>query len=94
MPEAIVSVVVPAYNRACRIAKTTDSALAPNQTNLEIVDDGATDDTAALIARAYAHEPRGMLALCLLHRAVRLQMRRSDRTAKARLRRSADEEHA
>ncbi len=60
MALALVSVVIPSFNRGYCIAKTIDSALAQTHVNLEIlvVDDGSTDDTAAVIARTYAHEPR------------------------------------
>ena len=48
-----VSVVVPAYNEALGIAATVRSLAASDYPELEIivVDDGSTDDTAALVAR-------------------------------------------
>lgn len=52
------SVVIPTYNRAHLIGLTLDSALAQQFSGFEIlvVDDGSTDDTAAVVSR-YA-DPR------------------------------------
>ena len=52
-----VSVVVPTHNRARLLDRTLRSILAQHQVNLEVVvvDDGSTDDTAAL---ASAADPR------------------------------------
>ena len=53
--EPKISVIVPAYNNARWLPATLDSILAQTYSNLEIVvvDDGSTDDTAAVL-RAYA----------------------------------------
>jgi glycosyltransferase involved in cell wall biosynthesis len=50
-----ISLVIPTYNRGHLIAETLDSALAQDSPFLEVivVDDGSTDDTAAVLA-AYA----------------------------------------
>ena len=60
MVPALVSVVIPTYNRAYCIATTIDSALGQTHQNLEIlvVDDGSTDDTREVIAKQYGSEPR------------------------------------
>lgn len=48
-----ISVLIPTYNRAALIARTIDSVLAQSLTPHEVivVDDGSTDDTAAVVAR-------------------------------------------
>jgi glycosyltransferase involved in cell wall biosynthesis len=50
---ARISLVIPAYNRGSLIGDTLDTALAQRQPFHEIivVDDGSTDDTAAVLAR-------------------------------------------
>src|SRR5690349_2852214 len=60
MAEALVSVVIPTFNRAYCIAQTIDSALAQTHENIEVlvVDDGSKDNTAELIAEKYKREPR------------------------------------
>jgi hypothetical protein len=57
---AVVSVVIPAYNAAGTLAATLASVLDQSHEALEIlvIDDGSTDDTAAVIARAAAADPR------------------------------------
>lgn len=48
-----VSVIIPAYNAAATIERTLSSVLNQTYMNLEIlvVDDGSTDDTAAIVRR-------------------------------------------
>lgn len=60
MDDALVSVVVPTYNRAYCICRTIDSIREQTHQNWEIllVDDGSTDDTAALIKSTYGDNPR------------------------------------
>ncbi len=55
-----VSVVIAAYNEATVIEQTVRAALASEWPLLEVivVDDGSTDDTAAVIERAFAGETR------------------------------------
>lgn len=53
MPEQpLVSIIIPTFNRAHLLGETLDSVLAQTYTNWEciVVDDGATDGTAALLA--------------------------------------------
>lgn len=55
-----VSIVIPAYNAGRTLHETLVSARAQTHTDLEIivVDDGSTDDTAAVAARHAADDPR------------------------------------
>ncbi|MFI5280735.1 MAG: polysaccharide deacetylase family protein, partial [Gemmatimonadales bacterium] len=55
-----VSVVIAAYNEATVIEQTVQAALESAWPELEVivVDDGSTDDTAGVVARAFGHEPR------------------------------------
>ena len=53
MEPALVSIVIPTYNRSGVICQTIDSVLAQTYTNWEllIVDDGSTDDTPRIIGQ-------------------------------------------
>jgi glycosyltransferase involved in cell wall biosynthesis len=55
-----VSVVTPAWNAAAFLGDTIDSVRAQTFTDWEllVVDDGSTDETAALVERAAAADPR------------------------------------
>ena len=55
-----ISVVIPTYNRADKVGKTIDSALAQTVTDLEVIviDDGSTDDTAKVLAEKYGDRIR------------------------------------
>jgi GT2 family glycosyltransferase len=57
---ALVSVVVPTYNRAYCLERAVDSALGQSHSDVEVilVDDGSKDDTRALVERRYGGEPR------------------------------------
>ncbi len=57
---ALVSVIVPTFNRAYCLARTLDSALAQTHGEIEVivVDDGSTDDTRAMVESRYAHDRR------------------------------------
>lgn len=66
MTRPLVSVVIPAYNRAARLPAAIDSALRQDVTDLEIVvvDDGSTDDTRSVAAAygtrvRYVHQVNG-----------------------------------
>lgn len=52
-PAPTISLVIPAYNRGSLIAETLDSALGQNVPFLDIivVDDGSSDNTAAVLAQ-------------------------------------------
>jgi glycosyltransferase involved in cell wall biosynthesis len=58
-----VSVIIPTYNRADKVGKTIESALAQTFTDLEVivVDDGSSDDTGNVLARAYGNRIRYFL---------------------------------
>lgn len=55
-----VSVVIPTYNRADKVGKTIDSALAQTVTDLEVivVDDGSSDATGKVLGAAYGDRIR------------------------------------
>jgi glycosyltransferase involved in cell wall biosynthesis len=60
MSNALVSVIIPTYNRAHLVGRAIDSALAQTHTNVEliVVDDGSIDGTYDSLKRQYATEPR------------------------------------
>jgi peptidoglycan-N-acetylglucosamine deacetylase len=55
-----VTVIIPGYNEEKVIARTISTALASDYPDLRVivVDDGSTDDTAEVVHREFAHEPR------------------------------------
>jgi len=59
-PTRFVSVLIPAYNEARVIEASVARVLASTDVGLEVIviDDGSRDDTSAIVARAYADEPR------------------------------------
>jgi glycosyltransferase involved in cell wall biosynthesis len=59
-PQPKVSVLIPTYNYACYLPETIESVLAQDFTDFEIIigDDGSTDDSAAVIGRYAARDPR------------------------------------
>lgn len=50
---SLISIIIPTYNRAYLISETLDSILKQTYTNWEciVVDDGSTDNTAAVLAK-------------------------------------------
>jgi glycosyltransferase involved in cell wall biosynthesis len=62
-PQPLVSVIVPAWNAQGTLGETLRSAAAQTCRDLEIiiVDDGSTDDTAAIAAEFCASDPRARL---------------------------------
>jgi glycosyltransferase involved in cell wall biosynthesis len=55
MPQPLVSVVIPTYNRSAIVADAIDSALAQTYPRLQVivVDDGSTDATVELVTKKY-----------------------------------------
>ncbi|HEX9100848.1 MAG TPA: glycosyltransferase, partial [Polyangia bacterium] len=54
-----VTAVIPAFNEGAVITRTIDSVLASDvPVEVLVVDDGSSDDTAAIVARRYLREPR------------------------------------
>jgi cellulose synthase/poly-beta-1,6-N-acetylglucosamine synthase-like glycosyltransferase/peptidoglycan/xylan/chitin deacetylase (PgdA/CDA1 family)/spore germination protein YaaH len=58
--EPLVTVLVPAYNEGKVIERTVKSVLTTGYENVEVlvIDDGSTDDTAQVVRRLMAREPR------------------------------------
>ena len=56
----LVSVVTPAYNVGPWIGQAMDSVLSQTEGRIEyvVVDDGSTDDTAAIVAERAERDPR------------------------------------
>ncbi len=56
----LVSVVIPTYNRAALVARAVDSVLAQSHERVDVVvvDDGSTDDTAAVLESRFGGDPR------------------------------------
>lgn len=59
---ALVSVVIPTYNRVELLAETIDSVVGQSHTELEalVIDDGSADATAAMVRERYADDPRAI----------------------------------
>lgn len=55
-----VSVIIPTYNRADKVGKTIESALAQTFTDLEVIviDDGSSDDTRRVLSEAFGNRIR------------------------------------
>ncbi len=60
MPEPLVSIVIPTFNRRVQLEETLDSVQAQTYSNWEavVVDDGSEDDTAAFMETVCREEPR------------------------------------
>lgn len=60
VPGRFVSVLIPAFNEARVIEASVRRVLASREVRVEVIviDDGSTDDTSALVAAAFADEPR------------------------------------
>jgi len=60
MESSLVSVIIPAYNRADLVEETLDSILNQTYTNWEciLVDDGSTDGTIQLLKEYALKDPR------------------------------------
>ena len=67
--EPLVSVIVPTYNRAAKIAKAVASLQNQTYRNIEIlvVDDASTDDTADVMADIQANDPRVVFHRCAVN---------------------------
>jgi glycosyltransferase involved in cell wall biosynthesis len=57
---ALLSTIVPTYNRAYCVTRAIDSALGQSHREIEVIvlDDGSTDGTREMIAERYRGEPR------------------------------------
>ena len=64
MPEPLVSIIIPVYNRADLIGETLDSVLAQTYENWEciVVDDSSTDNTKEVVQQYVDKDPRFILA--------------------------------
>jgi len=67
MPQPMVSIVVPAFNEAARIGNSIEKILSfarqsPIPVEVIVVDDGSSDDTAAIVAR-FERDAEGILRL-------------------------------
>lgn len=62
-PSRFVSVLIPAFNEARVIEASVSRVLNSTQVALEVIviDDGSTDDTSAIVARAFGADPRVQL---------------------------------
>jgi glycosyltransferase involved in cell wall biosynthesis len=60
MSTNLVTVIIPTYNRAHCIARAIESAILQTHRDIEVivVDDGSTDETAALMMRHYGMNSR------------------------------------
>jgi len=64
MDNPLVSIIIPAYNRANLISETLNSVLAQTYSNWEciVVDDGSDDNTKEIVQRYVDKDPRFILA--------------------------------
>ncbi len=74
----LVSIIIPAYNASAYIARSISSALSQTHANVQVVviDDGSTDDTAALVQAICARDKRVTLVRHEQNRG-RLEARRT-----------------
>lgn len=57
---ALVSIIIPTFNRADCVSRTIDSALGQTHANVEVlvIDDGSTDATQAVVLDTFGNDPR------------------------------------
>jgi glycosyltransferase involved in cell wall biosynthesis len=57
---ALVSIIIPTFNRADCVSRTIASALAQTHANVEVlvIDDGSTDATRAVVLDTFSKDPR------------------------------------